>query len=89
MNGEEGGFGQLDSSVKRLAGLRRNAGPGVPGASRDWQQLEAQAGTILTKRGEVEALTGAGATIAWGSQPCSGNRAILTANPMNIKTKAA
>ena len=63
LNGEEGGFGELDASVKRLAGLRRNVGPGAPGASRDWQQLEAHAGTILARRGEVETLTGAGAEI--------------------------
>ena len=60
LNGEEGAFGQLDSKVKRLVELRRKAGPGTPGSSRDWQQLEARAGEILAQRGEVEALSAAG-----------------------------
>jgi twitching motility protein PilJ len=61
--GDEGGFAKLDASVSRLASLRRNAGPGVPGSAGDWQQLESRAGTILAARDDVEALAGAGREI--------------------------
>ena len=47
LNGGNGGFDQLDTSVKRLAELRRGAGPALPGSSGQWQQLESQAGSIL------------------------------------------
>jgi twitching motility protein PilJ len=64
LDGADGSFGKLDASTKRLAQLRRGAGPGIPGSSAEWQKLESQAAAILAKRGDVESLTQAGATIA-------------------------
>ncbi|MDH3351122.1 MAG: hypothetical protein OEM51_06210, partial [Gammaproteobacteria bacterium] len=43
LDGAAGGFDKLDSSLKRLAQLRRSAGPAVPGSSAEWQQLESRA----------------------------------------------
>jgi len=56
--GGEGAFDQLDTSLKRVASLRRSAGPAAPGKSTDWQQFENAAAAILAKRGEIESLTG-------------------------------
>jgi twitching motility protein PilJ len=53
LDGEEGAFDKLDSSIKRVASLRRG---GAPGSSSDWQQLESQASAILAKRSAVEAV---------------------------------
>jgi twitching motility protein PilJ len=61
--GEDGAFAKLDASVSRLANLRRNAGPGVPGSAGNWQQLESRAGAILAARDDIEALGGAGSEI--------------------------
>ena len=61
--GEDGAFAKLDASVSRLANLRRDAGPGVPGRASDWQRLESRAGAILAARDDIEALGGAGSEI--------------------------
>jgi len=63
LDGTEGGFDKLDASLKRLARLRRSAGPGVPGASSEWQQLESRAAAVLAKRADVEALTAASTSV--------------------------
>ena len=54
--GDPGAFDQLDSSVKKIASLRRG---GAPGRSSDWQQLESHTEAILGKRSEIEAVQGA------------------------------
>ncbi len=53
INGDTDAFGELDTSIKLVADLRRT---GAPGRSSDWQQLEARAGTIMASRSEVEAV---------------------------------
>ena len=63
LNGSGGGFGQLDTSLKRLAALRRSVGPAAPGASSEWQQLESRAAAILARRSDVETLTDAAVNI--------------------------
>jgi len=63
LGGAAGGFDKLDTSLKRLAQLRRSAGPAIPGSSADWQQLESRAAAIVAKRTEVETLTDATASI--------------------------
>ncbi len=63
LDGADGGFNRLDSSLKRLAQLRRSAGPAVPGSSSDWQQLESRAAAIVAKRADVEALADAAMNI--------------------------
>ena len=40
LRGDANGFATLDASLKRLAQLRRSAGPGIPGSSAAWQELE-------------------------------------------------
>ncbi len=72
LEGHAGGFGKLDASLKRLAGLRRAVGPGVPGASSAWQQLESRATAILAKRSDVEALSTASATVTSGTETILG-----------------
>ena len=54
--GREGAFSRLDASLKRLAQLRRAAGPALPGGSEQWQELESRAAAVLAKRADVEAL---------------------------------
>ena len=51
LDGDDGAFDRLDSSIKKVASLRRS---GAPGRSSDWQQLESQASAVLAKRTEVE-----------------------------------
>lgn len=63
VSGAAGGFDALDASVRRLAELRRGA-VGAPGRSADWQSLEREAGAIVAKRDDVEALNTAGAAIS-------------------------
>jgi len=53
IRGEDGAFGQLGASIKKVASLRRS---GAPGRSSDWQQLESQASAVLARRAEVEAV---------------------------------
>jgi twitching motility protein PilJ len=65
-SGDDGGFARLEASVTQLAGLRRNAGPGVPGRPADWQQLESRAGAVLAARSDIEALGSAGREIEAG-----------------------
>ena len=50
LDGADGGFDRLDASLKRLAQLRRTAGPAVPGSSSEWQQLESRTAAIVGKR---------------------------------------
>ncbi len=54
--GSEGAFDRLDASVTKLAQLRRAAGPGVPGSSAQWQELESLAPRILERRSDVETI---------------------------------
>jgi twitching motility protein PilJ len=56
LSGDTDEFDELESSVGKVAELRRT---GAPGRSSDWQQLESRARTILAKRGEVEAVLAA------------------------------
>lgn len=53
LEGADGAFDQLDTSIKNVARLRRS---GAPGRSADWQQLESRAAAILAKRTEVESV---------------------------------
>ena len=69
LDGRAGGFDALDSSLKRLAELRRGAGRDVPGRSADWQELESRAAAIVAKRVEVEALNSAAASIEASTGP--------------------
>lgn len=59
--GDEGAFDQLDSSIRRIASLRRGFSLG---RSADWQTLESQASAILSKRTELEAVHTAATQIA-------------------------
>jgi len=63
LDGADGGFDRLDASLKRLAQLRRTAGPAVPGSSSEWQQLESRTAAIVGKRSDVEAVVDAGKKI--------------------------
>ena len=56
LSGEAAAFEQLDSSVKKVAALRRND---APGSSSDWQRLESGAAAILAGRRQVEAVRNA------------------------------
>lgn len=56
LDGAAGAFDELNNSVKSVASLRRS---GAPGRSSDWQQLEARAAAILTKREAVETVLAA------------------------------
>jgi len=64
LRGTDGSFDRLDTSLKRLAQLRRSAGATAPGSSSAWQQLESRAAAILAKRSDVEALTDAATKIS-------------------------
>ncbi len=55
LGGAPGGYAALDSSLTRLAGLRRNS-TNLPGAAADWSQLESDASAILAAREPVRAL---------------------------------
>ncbi|MDH3409252.1 MAG: methyl-accepting chemotaxis protein [Gammaproteobacteria bacterium] len=66
LGGEEGGFDKLNASLRQLAQQRRSAGPAVPGATADWQQLESRAAAILARRDDVEALNRAATSITAG-----------------------
>ena len=57
--GEADAFDRLGRSLTRLAGLRRAAGPGVPGSSGQWQEIESLAPRILERRDDVEAINDA------------------------------
>ena len=59
--GDDGAFDQLDSSIARVATLRRG---GAPGRASDWQQLESRAAAILARRSEIEAMRNAADQIA-------------------------
>ena len=61
LDGEEGAFDQLDSSVQKIASLRRGVSVG---RSSDWQELESQASAILSKRTELEAVQAASRELA-------------------------
>jgi twitching motility protein PilJ len=53
LDGDEGAFDRLDSSIQTIASLRRGVSVG---SSSDWQALESQASAILSKRSELEAV---------------------------------
>jgi len=63
LDGQDGGIAKLDASLKRLAQLRRSAGPAIPGAASAWQQLESGAAAIVAKGPYVEALNDAATSI--------------------------
>ena len=67
--GNDGAFDRLDASVARLAQLRRAAGPGVPGSSGQWQELESLAPRILERRSDVETLYDAAGKISASIAP--------------------
>ncbi|MDJ0700167.1 MAG: methyl-accepting chemotaxis protein [Woeseiaceae bacterium] len=52
--GDANAFNDLDQSLKRVASLRRAAGPATPGPSADWQAFENSAAAILAKRSDAE-----------------------------------
>jgi len=56
LDGEAAAFDQLDSSIGRVAALRRN---GAPGSSSDWQALESGAAAILARQSQLEAVRNA------------------------------
>ncbi len=55
MAGDASAFTDLDNDLKRVASLRRAAGPATPGRSADWQAFENSAAAILSKRADAEA----------------------------------
>ncbi len=59
--GEDGAFDRMDSSIKKIAALRRVSV--TPGRSSDWRQLESQAAAIIARRSEIEAANSAAARI--------------------------
>ena len=69
LRGDADGFATLDASLKRLAQLRRAAGPSVPGSSSAWQELESRAAAVLSKRADVEAINDAGTEIVSSVAP--------------------
>lgn len=64
-----GSFDAFDTSLKRLAEVRRGAAGAVPGSSADWRQLESRAAAIVAKRDAVEAVTTAAGGIATNAAP--------------------
>lgn len=72
LDGQDGAFNRLDLSLKRLAQLRRAAGPAVPGGSALWQEFEVRAAAILAKRADVEALIDAATRINGSVEPILG-----------------
>ena len=75
VNGEDGAFDRLDSSVSKVASLRR---AGAPGRSSDWQQLESQASAVLSRRAELEAVGTAASQMAGDAQAMlDGSNALL------------
>ena len=67
LSGTGGGFDAFNTSVTKLAELRRSAGPSVPGSSGDWRELASSAAAILAKRTDIEAMITAAAGIATSS----------------------
>jgi len=65
LNGEEGAFDQLDTSIQKVASLRRGVSLG---RSADWQQLESQASAILANRPDIEALHASASSLAAAAQ---------------------
>ena len=56
LDGEAAAFEWLDSSIRKVATLRRN---GAPGSSSDWQRLESGAAAILDGRSQINAVRNA------------------------------
>ena len=74
LNGEEGAFGQLDASIRKVSSLRR----GAPGRASDWQQFETQAAAILAKRPQLESIYAAARELGTGAQAVlEGSNALL------------
>ena len=74
LNGEEGAFGQLDASIRKVSSLRR----GAPGRASDWQQFETQAAAILAKRPQLERIYAAARELGTGAQAIlEGSNALL------------
>jgi len=63
LSGKDGAFDRLDTSLTRMAQLRRAAGSGIPGDSTQWQELESLAPRILDGRDDVEIINDAAARI--------------------------
>jgi twitching motility protein PilJ len=61
--GDTGAFARLDGSLKRLAALRRSSALSIPGGSATWDKLGQHAQTILSKRGDIEAVNEASSII--------------------------
>ena len=95
LDGADGGFAKLDASLERLAQLRRDAGPGIPGSQAEWQKLESRAAAILAKRSDVEAMSEAGTAIANGTDTILGlsnellDRSAATAIIQEFQQRAA
>jgi twitching motility protein PilJ len=60
--GDAGGFDALNSSLQRLAELRRSAGE-IPGAADDWRELESRAAAMVARRSDINVLVEASATV--------------------------
>ncbi len=76
--GEDGAIDKLDTSLKRLASLRRSAGPSAPGSSDDWRDLEASAGALVAARDSIGSVNGARAAImAAGGQFLGASETLL------------
>jgi twitching motility protein PilJ len=74
LNGEEGAFGQLDASVRKVSSLRR----GAPGNASDWREFETQAAAILAKRPQIESIYAAARDLGTGAQAVlEGSNALL------------
>jgi twitching motility protein PilJ len=75
LNGEQGAFARFDSSVSRVASLRRSGGPG---RSADWREFEAQVGAILARRAPVESVYAAASQLVSDAQAVlEGSNALL------------
>ena len=58
--GEPEGFNRLEADVNRLAGLRRSTPSlGMPGGAAAWDDLARHASSVLGRRDDIEAITGA------------------------------
>ena len=65
LRGDEGAFDALATNADRLGQLRRGA-PALPGGTQAWDSLASNAAAVIGRRGDVETVTAAAATVEAG-----------------------
>ena len=63
LDGDADGLTQLGDDVDRLSALRQGTSTSLPGGMAAWEALAGHAQSILGKRSDIEALTGAAAAV--------------------------